>query len=75
VVRSVAQRIRNKFQVSVAEVGDNEAWQIATIGVACVSNDARHCEQMLHEIVAYVQSSRLDAELLDVETDVIAMEG
>ena len=74
-VRSVAQRIRNKFQVSVAEVGDNEAWQIATIGVACVSNDARHCEQMLHEIVAYVQSSRLDAELLDVETDVIAMEG
>jgi len=40
-----------------------------------VSNDARHCEQMLHEIVAYVQSSRLDAELLDVETDVIAMEG
>lgn len=74
-MRSVAQRIRNKFQVSVAEVGDNEAWQIATIGVACVSNDARHCEQMLNEIVAYVQSSRLDAELLDVETDVIAMEG
>jgi uncharacterized protein len=74
VVRSVAQRIRNKFQASVAEVGDNEAWQIATIGVACVSNDARHCEHMLNEIVAYVQASRLDAELLDVETDVIAME-
>ena len=35
VVRSVAQRIRNKFQVAVAEVDDNEAWQVATIGVAC----------------------------------------
>lgn len=75
VVRSVAQRVRNKFQVSVAEVGDNDAWQIATIGVACVSNDARHCERMLGEIVAFVQASRLDAELLEVETDVIAMEG
>ncbi len=72
-MRSVAQRIRNKFQVAVAEVGDNDAWQIATIGVACVSNDARQCEHVLSEIVAYVQDSRLDAEMLDVETDVIAM--
>jgi len=74
-VRSVAQRIRNKFHVSVAEVGDNEAWQTATIGVACVSNDARQCERILGEIVGYVQATRLDAELLDVETDVIRMDG
>ncbi|HYM15604.1 MAG TPA: DUF503 domain-containing protein [Dehalococcoidia bacterium] len=73
VVRSVTQRIRNKFQVSVAEVGDNEAWQIATLGVACVSNEARHCEEMLSAIVAYVEGSRLDAEVVDVETDVVAM--
>jgi predicted Kef-type K+ transport protein len=52
VVRSTAQRIRNKFQVSVAEVGDNDAWQIATLGVACVTNTHRHCEEMLDEIVA-----------------------
>lgn len=72
-MRSVTQRIRNKFGAAVAEVGDNEAWQIATIGVACVSNDARQCERILSEIVAYVQESRLDAELLDIETDVIQM--
>jgi len=73
VVRSVAQRIRNKFQVSVAEVADNEAWRIATIGVACVSNDASHCEQILREIVAFVEESRLDAEVIDVETEVIGL--
>jgi hypothetical protein len=73
VVRSVGQRIRNKFQVSVAEVADNEAWQIATIGVACVTNTHRHCEQILDEIVEYVRSSRLDAEVLDVRTDVMAV--
>jgi hypothetical protein len=75
VVRSLAQRIRNKFQVSVAEVGTNEAWQIATIGVACVTNTHRHCEEMLDEIVAYVRESRLDAEVIDVESEVIAMDG
>lgn len=70
-MRSVAQRIRNKFEVSVAEVGDNDAWQRATIGVAVVSNDARHCAHILSEIIDYVQASRLDAEVTDVESEVI----
>ena len=74
VVRSLCQRIRNKFQVSVAEVGDNDAWQVATIGVACVTNTHRHCEEMLDEIVKYVRESRLDAEMIDVESDVITMD-
>jgi uncharacterized protein YlxP (DUF503 family) len=72
VVRSVAQRLRNTFHVAVAEVADNESWQIATLGVACVSNSASHCEQILREVVDYVESSRLDAEVMDIETDVIA---
>ena len=73
VIRSVMQRVRNKFQVAIAEVADNDAWQIATLGVACVANDARHCEAVLHEVVEYVRDSRLDAEVIDVETDVIDM--
>jgi uncharacterized protein YlxP (DUF503 family) len=71
VVRSVMQRLRNKFQVSVAEVGDNDAWQIATIGVACVANTARHCDEVLAEVVAFVEQSRLDAEVTDIETEVV----
>jgi hypothetical protein len=39
-----------------------------------VSNDARHCETMLREIIDYVEESRLDAEVLNVESDVIAMD-
>lgn len=67
----MAQRIRNKFEVSVAEVGENDAWQRATMGVAVVSNDARHCAHILSEIIDYVQASRLDAEVTDVESEVI----
>jgi uncharacterized protein len=72
VVRSVAQRLRNTYHVAVAEVADNESWQIATLGVACVSNSAQHCEQILREVLSYVESSRLDAEVMDVETEVMA---
>jgi uncharacterized protein YlxP (DUF503 family) len=54
-------------------VEDNDAWQIATIGVACVSNSAQHCDQILREILDYAESSRLDAEVFDVEMEVIAI--
>ncbi|OGO53241.1 MAG: hypothetical protein A2148_01765 [Chloroflexi bacterium RBG_16_68_14] len=70
VVRSLTTRLRNKFNVAVAEVGDNDRWQIATIGVTCVSNDARHAQEMLDHVVAFVQHTRLDAELLDSEIEV-----
>ncbi len=70
VVRSVMARLRNKFNVAVAEVGDNDRWQIATIGVSCVSNDGRHAEEMLNRVVSFIQDTRLDAELLDSEIEV-----
>ncbi len=58
--------------MAVAEVADNDAWQRATIGVTCVSNSAELCERMLRDIIAYAEASRLDAEVIDVETEVIA---
>lgn len=72
VVRSVAQRLRNKFGVSVAEVAHNDARQLATLGVACVANESAHCEAVLRQIVAFVEDSRLDAEIVDIETEVIS---
>jgi uncharacterized protein YlxP (DUF503 family) len=70
VVRSLTTRLRNKFNVAAAEVEDNDRWQIATIGVTCVSNDARHAREMLDRLVAFVQHTRLDAELLESEIEV-----
>ncbi|MEX1255291.1 MAG: DUF503 domain-containing protein [Dehalococcoidia bacterium] len=70
VVRSVTARLRSKFNVSVAEVDDNDRWQIATLGVTCVSNDALHARQMLETVVAFVEHTRLDAELVDSQIEV-----
>jgi uncharacterized protein YlxP (DUF503 family) len=71
VLKSLIARLHNRFNVSAAEIADHDSWQIASIGVSCVSNDERHANQVLASVVAFVQSARLDAELVDYETEVI----
>jgi uncharacterized protein YlxP (DUF503 family) len=70
VIQSVASRVRNKFHVAVAEVGELERWQSATLGISCVSNEARHARETLDNVVAFVRRQRLDAELLESEIEV-----
>ncbi len=70
--RSITSRIRNKFNVSIAEVDENDAHQVLVLGVSCVSNDSRHANQVLSNVVEYVQHLRGDAELLDYEVDIIS---
>jgi uncharacterized protein YlxP (DUF503 family) len=71
VLKSVTSRVRNKFNVSVAEVDDNDAWQLATIGIGCVSNDKRHTNQVLSNVVDFVTRSRFDVEILDYEIEIL----
>ncbi|HUY61995.1 MAG TPA: DUF503 domain-containing protein, partial [Candidatus Dormibacteraeota bacterium] len=42
------------FNVAVAEVEEQDIWQVAVLGVACVSNDARHADEMLAKIANWV---------------------
>ena len=70
--RSLVDRIKNRFNVSVAEVEDADLWQRLTLGVCCVSNDSGHANAMLSRVVSFVEESRRDLELLDYETEIIS---
>ena len=72
VLSSLSSRIRNKFNVSIAEVGDNEAWQVATLGITCVSNHSRHADEVIQSVLAYVENSREDVELVGHERETIS---
>lgn len=72
VVRSVLQRLRNGYEVAAAEVDGLDTWQIATLGISCVSNDARHAQTILEKAVRYVEESRPDLAVTDVEIDVLS---
>jgi len=71
VVKSLCARLQNEFRVAAAEVESNDVWQIAEIGVAVVSNERGHADAVLSRVVRYVEDTRLDVELLDVETELI----
>ena len=71
VLKSITSRIRNKFNVSAAEVDDHELWQLATIGVCCVSNDRRFTNQVLSKVVDYVGNGRFEIEMLDYEIEIL----
>ena len=72
IARSVTTRIRNRFNVTVAEADDNDLWQRLTIGVCCLSNDTKHANEILSNVVAFVEKSHADLELLDYETELIS---
>ena len=72
VSRSLSARIRNKFNVAVAEVEDQELWQRLTLAVCCVSTDASHANEMVSNVVAFVEESQRDLELLDFQTEIIS---
>ena len=51
VLRSLKDRIRREFNVSIAEVADNDQWQSASLAIAVVSNDRRFANQVLSKVV------------------------
>lgn len=70
VVKSFKDRVRAKLPVSVAEVGDLAALQVATLGLAVVSNETGRCHEVL---AAALGMARVlpDAVLCDVRTEVL----
>ena len=71
VVKSIIARIRNKFNVSVAEVDNLGRWQLATLGICCISNDSRYTNEILSRVVTFVINSRFDVEILDYEIEIL----
>lgn len=69
-IKSLKDRIRNAFNVSVAEVGGLEKWQVATLGVAYVGTDRVHVDQALSKVVDFIDRSR-QVEMMDYNTEIL----
>jgi uncharacterized protein YlxP (DUF503 family) len=71
ILKSIINRLRSKFNISVAEVDDNDLWQLATLGISCVSNDRRHVNEMLSRVVDFIVNGRFEVEILDYEIEIL----
>jgi hypothetical protein len=70
VLRGLKEKVKNRFNVSVAEVDHEDLWQRATLAVACVSNDARLANEVVSKAVNFIES-RLDGEVIDVSVEIL----
>lgn len=71
VVKSIVQRVQNKYNVSIAEVDDHDTWQIVSLGISCVSESRPHANEVLSRVVDFIERSRFDVEMLDYELEII----
>jgi uncharacterized protein len=71
VVRSITHKVRNQFNVGIAEVEDLDDARVATLAVVCVSNSAPHVDEMLATVVRFVEARVEIGVLGEVETELI----
>lgn len=55
VIKSLKDQLGNKFNISVAEVEDQDAWQVAEIGIAAVGTDTPFVQSVLTSVENYVR--------------------
>jgi uncharacterized protein YlxP (DUF503 family) len=70
VLRRVKDRAQQKFNLAIAEVGDNDVWQRALLGVAVLGNGRRFVEAALDEVVRFVRDA---VEVTNVEREIQTM--
>jgi len=73
VLKSIVTRVGSKFNVSIAEVDEHDRWQLATLGICCVSHSRRHANEVLSKVVNFIIGNRIDAEILDYEIEILSV--
>jgi len=55
VLMSLKSRLRQSFNISVAEIGSNDAWQSGQLGIVTIANEQQHANEVLSKVAAYIE--------------------
>lgn len=69
VLASIKTKMRNKFNVSVAELDHNDKWQRSTLGIAVISNERKIVDSTLNQIVNFIEEDNR-IEVLDYAIEI-----
>ncbi len=70
VVRSLITRIRDKINVSAAEVGELDKWQRATLAFVVVSNEQAHADQVLEKVTHMIEAEPM-CDVIGIEREML----
>lgn len=68
VVKSIVQKLKNKFNASVAEVDNQDIYQMIVIGVAGICGTSAQVDSTMENIITFVESNT-DAEIIDIQKE------
>lgn len=71
VIRSVVARVSQQFNVSIAELDDQDVWQSAHLGVCCISNDSAHAHRQLELVLRWLEQNRPDVEVVGCQIELL----
>ena len=70
IIKSIIGKLQSRFNISIAEVDLNDSWQSSVIGFACVSNDSKHINQVISNVINFIDNdSRV--EIVDVNIELL----
>ena len=71
IVKQIIGRVKNKFNVSIAEVGDQDLWQRSQIGFCLAGNDKRFINSALDKIVDFIETIN-SAEITNADIEILS---
>jgi len=71
VLKSIIARVHHEFNVSIAEVDQQDAWQSAVLGVVCVSNGNDYVHGLLTKVVQWIEHNRPDVQVVDFKIEIL----
>lgn len=70
VIKSIVDRARQRFNISIAEVEDQDLWQKAVLGVCTVANDRQRVNSILDKVVSFIENTNL-AQVTDSQIEIM----
>jgi uncharacterized protein YlxP (DUF503 family) len=69
-LKGLKEKLRRRFEISVAEVDHQDAWQRATLALACVSGDSRHANEVISKAMDFIED-HVDGYVTDIEVEIL----
>jgi len=70
VLNSLIDKVRHRYGAAVAEVGDQELWQRAVVGIALVSGETTHVREMAERVVGFVEA-HWEGEVCAIDLEIL----
>ena len=71
ILRSLIERSRARFQISIAEVEDQDLWNQAVLGLAYVSGGGGHARDVMDKAVQWLSTASEEAEMVDAQIELV----